>query len=106
VDLPRRGRPHPGGRHGRGRQYRYHDRWREQRDRESRTGCPASAASSPGSAGPTRSTCRARASPANGYCGRRNRLIDLGFFRPGGKEYAVYNGSFGLAPIRREHVTC
>jgi DNA topoisomerase IB len=34
------------------------------------------------------------------------RLIDLGFFRPGGEEHAAENGSFGLATIRREHVTC
>ena len=34
------------------------------------------------------------------------RLIDLGFFRPGGQEYAAENGSFGLATIRREHVKC
>ena len=34
------------------------------------------------------------------------RLIDLGFFRPGGKEYAAENGTFGIATIRRAHVTC
>ena len=34
------------------------------------------------------------------------RLIDLGFFRPGGEEYATENGTFGLATIRKEHVTC
>ena len=33
------------------------------------------------------------------------QLIDLGFFRPGGEEYAAENGSFGLATIRREQVT-
>jgi DNA topoisomerase IB len=33
------------------------------------------------------------------------RLIGLGFFRPGGEEYAAENGTFGLATIRREHVT-
>jgi DNA topoisomerase IB len=33
------------------------------------------------------------------------RLIDLGFFRPGGEEYAEENGTFGLATIRKEHVT-
>jgi hypothetical protein len=33
------------------------------------------------------------------------RLTDLGFFRSGGDEYAADNGSFGLATIRREHVT-
>jgi DNA topoisomerase IB len=32
------------------------------------------------------------------------QLIDLGFFRPGGEEYAAENGSFGLATIRREQV--
>ena len=30
------------------------------------------------------------------------RLIDLGFFRPGGEEYAAENGTFGLATIRRD----
>jgi hypothetical protein len=34
------------------------------------------------------------------------RLIDLGFFRSGSDEYAADNGTFGLATIRREHVTC
>jgi DNA topoisomerase IB len=34
------------------------------------------------------------------------RLIDLGFFRAGGEEYAAGNGTFGLATIRKEHVTC
>src|ERR1700722_12928396 len=34
------------------------------------------------------------------------RLIDLGFFRSGSDEYAADNGAFGLATIRREHVTC
>jgi DNA topoisomerase IB len=34
------------------------------------------------------------------------RLIDLGFFRPGGEEYAAENGTYGLARIRRDHVTC
>src|SRR5205823_3637356 len=32
------------------------------------------------------------------------RLLDLGFFRVGGEEYAQANGTFGLATIRREHV--
>jgi len=34
------------------------------------------------------------------------RLVDLGFFRAGGEEYAAENGTFGLATIRREHVVC
>ena len=33
------------------------------------------------------------------------RLLDLGFFRIGGEDYAAENGTFGLATLRREHVT-
>jgi len=33
------------------------------------------------------------------------RLLDLGFFRIGGEVYASENESFGLATVRREHVT-
>jgi DNA topoisomerase-1 len=32
------------------------------------------------------------------------RLLDLGFFRVGGEEYAEENGSFGVATVLREHV--
>lgn len=33
------------------------------------------------------------------------RLLDLGFFRVGGATYAEDNGSFGLATLRKEHVS-
>jgi DNA topoisomerase IB len=33
------------------------------------------------------------------------RLIDLGMFRIGGEQYAEENGSFGVATIRRDHVS-
>jgi DNA topoisomerase IB len=33
------------------------------------------------------------------------RLLDLGFFRVGGESYAEANGTYGLATMRREHVT-
>jgi DNA topoisomerase I len=33
------------------------------------------------------------------------RLLDLGFFRIGGEEYAEENGSFGVATVLREHVS-
>ena len=33
------------------------------------------------------------------------RLLDLGFFRVGGESYAEENGTFGLATMRRKHVT-
>ena len=33
------------------------------------------------------------------------RLLDRGFFRIGGEDYAVENETYGLATMRREHVT-
>jgi DNA topoisomerase IB len=33
------------------------------------------------------------------------RLLDLGFFRVGSEQYAEDNGTFGLATMRREHVS-
>ena len=34
------------------------------------------------------------------------RLLDLGFFRSGGDNYASEHGTYGLATVRRDHVTC
>jgi hypothetical protein len=107
VDLPRSRWPHPGGRHGRGGppQYRYHDRWRELRDREKFDRVPEF--------GRTLPKIRAvvdRHLNGRGPLSKERvlaaavRLIDLGFFRPGGDEYAADNGSYGLATISREHV--
>jgi DNA topoisomerase IB len=89
------------------RQYRYHDRWRELRDREKfdrvlefgRVLPEIRAVVERHLDGPaTLSRERVLAAAI--------RLIDLGFFRPGGDEYAAENGSYGLATIRREHVMC
>jgi DNA topoisomerase I len=33
-----------------------------------------------------------------------HQLLDVGYFRAGGEEYAQENGSFGLATLRRDHV--
>lgn len=88
------------------RQYRYHDLWRERRDREKHDRMLEFGQALPhiravidrhlGGQGLSRDRVLAAAV----------RLIDLGFFRPGGEEYAEENGTFGLATIRREHVTC
>jgi DNA topoisomerase IB len=34
------------------------------------------------------------------------RLLDLGFFRVGGERYAQQNKTYGLATVRKSHVTC
>jgi DNA topoisomerase IB len=88
------------------RQYRYHDLWRQQQDQRKHDRMLEFGAALPG----IRETV-ARHLAGHGL-GRERvlaaaiRLIDLGFFRPGGEEYAAENRTFGLATIRREHVTC
>ena len=87
------------------RQYRYHDLWREQRDQDKHDRVREFGAALPrirevvcrhlDGSGLTRTRVLAAAI----------RLIDLGFFRPGGEEYAEENGTFGLATIKKEHVT-
>jgi DNA topoisomerase IB len=87
------------------RQYRYHDLWRERRDRAKHGRVVEFGAGLPhlreviarhlDGGGLTRDRVLAAAI----------RLIYLGFFRPGGEEYAEENGTFGLATIRKEHVT-
>lgn len=86
------------------RQYRYHDRWRQLRDERKHDRVLGFATALP----------RVRKvlgrHLAGEELGRERvlaaalRLIDLGFFRPGGEEYAEENGTFGLATILREHV--
>ena len=43
--------------------------------------------------------------PRERAMGTAFRLLDLGFFRIGGEAYAEENHSYGLATIRREHVS-
>lgn len=87
------------------RQYLYHPRWRANRDRakhrrvvevarrlpRARRGVTADLAVP----GLTRPTVLALAF----------RLLDDAYFRAGGEVYAQANGSYGLATVRRDHVT-
>jgi DNA topoisomerase IB len=87
------------------RQYRYHDEWRVQRDAEKHERVLAFAKRLP--------AARLRVSEHLGQRGMTRervlaaafRLLDLGFFRVGGESYAEANGTFGLATMRREHVS-
>jgi len=89
------------------KQYRYHDLWRERRDRQKFAEVVGFARALPrlrrriardlkaGDDGaPTRVRVLACAA----------RMLDLGFFRIGSESYAAGNGSFGLATIRKDHV--
>jgi len=87
------------------RQYRYHDAWRLQRDLAKHDRILDFAARLPaarerlladlGSEGLTRARVLACAV----------RLLDLGFFRIGGEQYAAENQSYGLATLLKDHVT-
>ena len=88
------------------RQYRYHDRWREQRDREKHDRVLEFGAVLPRVRTVVLSHLDGRTLSRDRVLAAAIRLVNLGFFRPGGDEYAVENGSYGLATILREHVTC
>src|SRR5680860_1347115 len=87
------------------KQYRYHDHWRERRDREKFDSMIDFARALP--------RLRRRASRDLGrgdlsrerVLGGATRLLDRGFFRIGSEGYAEDNATYGLATIRKDHVT-
>jgi DNA topoisomerase IB len=93
------------GTDARGRkQYRYHDKWRERRDQQKFDEMIAFARALP--------AMRRRVSADLDHDGMTRervlacavRLLDRGFFRVGGEDYAVENESYGLATIHKRHV--
>ena len=87
------------------RQYRYHDLWREQRDQVKHDRVRQFGAVLPTIREKVCHHLDARGLTRERVLATAIRLIDLGFFRAGGEEYAEQNGSFGLATIKKEHVT-
>jgi len=87
------------------KQYRYHDHWRERRDREKFDSMIDFARSLP------RLRRTASRDLARGDLSRKRvlggatRLLDRGFFRIGSEGYAEDNDTYGLATIRKDHVT-
>ena len=85
------------------RQYRYHEAWRLRRDREKFDHMLEVAAALPA----LRRACArdlARPDmPKERVLACAVRLLDVGFFRVGGEEYAEDNGSYGLATLLKKH---
>jgi DNA topoisomerase-1 len=88
------------------KQYRYHDNWRLRRDREKFDDMVRFARALP--------ALRRRVAADLGDCSTLDRscvlaaavrLLEVGFFRIGSEEYATENDSYGLATLRKEHVT-
>jgi DNA topoisomerase-1 len=87
------------------RQYRYHDEWRVQRDAEKHERVLLFARRLPAAREQVDRHLAQRGLTRRRVLAAAFRLLDLGFFRIGGESYAEENGSFGLATMRRRHVS-
>src|SRR4051794_4788108 len=87
------------------RQYRYHDAWRAARDREKHERMLEFAAVLPGARARMLTDLRRAEVDRTRVLAAAARLLDLGFFRIGSEQYAEENESYGLATMRRDHVT-
>jgi len=87
------------------KQYRYHPQWRARRDQEKFDDMVRFARALPA----LREHVAADLAASSDLSRARVlacavRLLDRGFFRIGGEEYAADNESYGLATMRKEHV--
>ncbi len=87
------------------RQYRYHDAWRVQRDLAKHDRVLDFAARLPAARQRMREDLTAQGLTRTRVLACAVRLLDLGFFRIGGEQYASENQSYGLATLLKEHVT-
>ncbi len=87
------------------RQYRYHDQWRVQRDAEKHERVLTFAQRLPRARRLVTEHLGQRGMTKQRVLAAAFRLLDLGFFRVGGETYAEANGTFGLATMRRDHVS-
>lgn len=87
------------------RQYRYHDRWRVMRDLAKHERILDFAEALPAARERIHTELSDRQLTRRRVLACAVRLLDLGFFRVGSEQYAEENQTYGLATIRREHVT-
>ena len=87
------------------RQYIYHEVWRRKRDASKHDRVLEVAARLPSARKVVAKHLKLDGMPYERALGTAFRLLDLGFFRIGGEAYAEANESYGLATIRKEHVS-
>jgi DNA topoisomerase I len=87
------------------RQYLYHVDWRRRRDREKFEEMERFASALPKLREAAARDLRKRELVRERVLACAARLLDRGFFRIGTEDYAEENKTFGLATIRRSHVT-
>jgi DNA topoisomerase-1 len=94
------------GMDARGRkQYRYHDKWRERRDQEKFDSMVGFARSLPLMRKRVGRQLARDGMDRDRVLAAAVRLLDRGFFRVGGEDYAVENDTYGLATMHKSHVT-
>ena len=87
------------------KQYLYHPRWRERRDAEKFDDMTRFARCLPKLRRRVDKDLRRHELDRRRVLGCAVRLLDRGFFRIGSEEYTVLNESYGLATMRKAHVT-
>jgi DNA topoisomerase-1 len=87
------------------KQYRYHDRWRERRDREKFESMEDFARALPRLRARVQLDLALEGMPRERVLACATRLLDRGFFRIGSEDYAEENDTYGIATMRKRHVT-
>ncbi|WP_236836394.1 DNA topoisomerase IB [Blastococcus sp. KM273129] len=87
------------------RQYRYHDEWRARRDAEKHERVLEIARQLPDVRDAVRAGLRTRGLTRDRVLATAIRLLDLGAFRVGSEQYEEENGTYGLATLKRAHVS-
>jgi DNA topoisomerase IB len=87
------------------KQYRYHDLWRERRDRQKFDAMVDFARSLPKLRKQVDRDLRKRRISRERVLACAIRLLDRGFFRIGSEDYAEENETYGIATMRKRHVT-
>jgi DNA topoisomerase-1 len=86
------------------KQYRYHAKWRERADQEKFDEMLVFARALPQLRARAKKHLREDGPTRERVLACAVRLLDRGFFRIGGEEYAEENGSFGVATLQKQHV--
>jgi DNA topoisomerase IB len=87
------------------KQYRYHDRWRERRDQQKFDSMVAFARALPLMRKRVNRQLQRDGLERDRVLAAAVRLLDRGFFRVGGEDYAVENETYGLATMHKKHVS-
>jgi DNA topoisomerase IB len=87
------------------KQYRYHDLWRDRRDRQKFDAMVDFARTLPKLREQVERDLRKRRISRERVLACAVRLLDRGFFRIGSEDYAEENETYGLATMRKRHVT-